>query len=278
MDFTWIDNDDQLDEMSALWNRKERIAMDFEGEFNLHIYGEHLCLIQDIIDPRSPRLHTPALVSFLSSPVKKVWFDCQSDMALVYKKYGCQIASICDIRVYALALGWEGNLLGLEGKYLGLDSLEGLDKKKLQQTNWLRRPLSQEQTDYALLDVAHLMELEDILRREVEEKGLARQCDATMRHLKAAEPKPGWTKLGDWRRMTKEQKEAMKQYYIARETVAKRFNVPAFRVLDKHVVLRLGLSCPRTQVEVLDAIKEASPRFKSHLEESMLKAFRILHP
>ena len=285
MDFTWIDNDDQLDEMSALWNRKERIAMDFEGEFNLHIYGEHLCLIQVndgdgyyIIDPRSPRLHTPALVSFLSSPVKKVWFDCQSDMALVYKKYGCQIASICDIRVYALALGWEGNLLGLEGKYLGLDSLEGLDKKKLQQTNWLRRPLSQEQTDYALLDVAHLMELEDILRREVEEKGLARQCDATMRHLKAAEPKPGWTKLGDWRRMTKEQKEAMKQYYIARETVAKRSNVPAFRVLDKHVVLRLGLSCPRTQVEVLDAIKEASPRFKSHLEESMLKAFRILHP
>ena len=59
MTYTLLDSDEKifkfLDSISSL----DEIAVDFEGEFNLHIYGEHLCLIQIfdksnyyIIDPR----------------------------------------------------------------------------------------------------------------------------------------------------------------------------------------------------------------------------------
>ena len=60
MDYTIIDNGKDLLAKLDQWNGLERIAVDFEGEFNLHIYGEHLCLIQVydgksyyIIDPRA---------------------------------------------------------------------------------------------------------------------------------------------------------------------------------------------------------------------------------
>ena len=113
MNYTLIDNSADLEKYIAAWNVLDRIAVDFECEFNLHIYGEHLCLIQIfdgtdyyIIDPRSGRLGSDTLCAFFTSPVRKVWFDCQSDNALVYKKYGVSISNIVDIRVYALTLGF----------------------------------------------------------------------------------------------------------------------------------------------------------------------------
>ena len=46
MNYTLIDNSADLEKYIAAWNVLDRIAVDFECEFNLHIYGEHLCLIQ----------------------------------------------------------------------------------------------------------------------------------------------------------------------------------------------------------------------------------------
>ena len=46
--YTYIDNVEKLIVFRKYFYEKEinKIAMDFEGEFNLHSYGERLCLIQ----------------------------------------------------------------------------------------------------------------------------------------------------------------------------------------------------------------------------------------
>ena len=79
MDYTIIDNGKDLLAKLDQWNGLERIAVDFEGEFNLHIYGEHLCLIQVydgkgyyIIDPRANAMGKEDLTAFFESDVKKV--------------------------------------------------------------------------------------------------------------------------------------------------------------------------------------------------------------
>ena len=48
MNYTLLNSDDEIKNLLARWeqNNIQQIAMDFEGEFNLHCYGEHLCLIQ----------------------------------------------------------------------------------------------------------------------------------------------------------------------------------------------------------------------------------------
>ena len=47
-DYVMIDSDSSLKTQLDFWQAHgiTSIAMDFEGEFNLHIYGEHLCLVQ----------------------------------------------------------------------------------------------------------------------------------------------------------------------------------------------------------------------------------------
>ena len=60
MHYSLLDSDIKIKDAVEHFISLERIAVDFEGEFNLHIYGDQLCLIHIfegkdffIIDPRS---------------------------------------------------------------------------------------------------------------------------------------------------------------------------------------------------------------------------------
>ena len=81
--YTMIDSDAKLADLQSQWKEKgiSIVAMDFEGEFNLHIYGEHLCLIQlfdgsayALVDPFT--ISKDALKAFLEDgSLLKVMFD-----------------------------------------------------------------------------------------------------------------------------------------------------------------------------------------------------------
>ncbi|MBI9094797.1 MAG: 3'-5' exonuclease [Sphaerochaeta sp.] len=255
--YSTIDSDTKLSTVVQSWKQREilSIAMDFEGEFNLHIYGEHLCLIQIydgqeyfLIDPF--KVSEKALKTFLEDPdLEKVMFDCASDSALVRKAYGIALANAFDIRVQALALGYTGNLTGLIELHLGVqEEKSNKSKKKNQMTNWLKRPLKEEQVQYALGDVAHLFALKIILTTLVEENNLTEQVEKTM--LTVAKPKgpdkPGWTKFASWKFMNKEEKTYLKHFFLARDTMARKYNVPAVRILEKHRLLEMTKSIPKT--------------------------------
>ena len=271
MEYSYLDTDGKIEEAVAAFSGRERIAVDFEGEFNLHVYGEHLCLVQIfdgqsffIIDPRSGRVTPKGLEAFFSSPVRKVWFDCQSDASLVSKAYGLSISSIFDVRVLAEALGSHGNLKSVEAQYLGIES--AIPKKRNQQANWMRRPIPPEQIEYALEDVAHLLELEDALKPIIEERGLSRQAEAAMKKATTvSKPQPGWTKVGGWKRMSQEERIYAKHIFLARDRIARRFNVPAARVMDKHQIPALAKDRPSTRDRLAARLSGESPRFMSML-------------
>ena len=271
MEYSYLDTDGKIEEAVAAFSGRERIAVDFEGEFNLHVYGEHLCLVQIfdgqsffIIDPRSGRVTPKGLEAFFSSPVRKVWFDCQSDASLVSKAYGLSISSIFDVRVLAEALGSHGNLKSVEAQYLGIES--AIPKKRNQQANWMRRPIPPEQIEYALEDVAHLLELEDALKPIIEERGLSRQAEAAMKKATTvSKPQPGWTKVGGWKRMSQEEMIYAKHIFLARDRIARRFNVPAARVMDKHQIPALAKDRPSTRDRLAARLSGESPRFMSML-------------
>ncbi len=278
MDYAYLDTDGKIEEAVRSFSCKERIAVDFEGEFNLHIYGEHLCLVQIfdgasfyIIDPRSSAVTAKGLESFFSSPVRKVWFDCQSDAALVYKAYGLTISNISDVRVMAETLGFQGNLKALEAEYLGMETM--INKKKNQQANWLKRPLPDEQITYALEDVAHLLELEDVLSSAVKEKGLEKQAAAAMKKATAVKkPLPGWTRVGGWKRMSPEERAYARHIYIARDRIARRFNVPAARVMNKHLIPELAKDRPRSEAKLAQKLADESSRFRTMLIPAVWEA------
>ena len=283
MTYTLLDSDEKIFSfISSL--RQNAIAVDLEGEFNLHIYGEHLCLIQIydgegyyIIDPRSKAVSEKALIAFFTCDVEKVWFDAQSDNSLVYKNYDITIKNVFDVRALAKSLGFMGNLISLEETFLNIKK-DNVDKKRLQQTNWLKRPLTDEQICYALSDVEYLLKLKEVLLKEVQEKGVAKNAEFLLKSA-CKKPKltPPWTKLCSPRELNKEQKVALKEYFIARDVVAKRFNVPAYMVLDKHKIIELAKKCPRSLDEVYSIVGPINARFKPFLMESLKKAFERAH-
>ncbi len=275
MEYTLLDSDEKIEKQISKWADVEELAVDFECEFNLHVYGEHLCLIQIfdkssfyIIDAVNDKVTEKGLSLFFSLKARKVWFDCQSDQALVYKKYGLKIENIYDIRVLAKALGFQGNLLSLEKEYLGIDIK--INKKKNQQANWMKRPLDNESLEYALLDVAYLIDLEKVLLKEVMSKNLVKNVERSMkRATDVKEPEPGWTRIGPWRRYNEKQRRLVKDIYIARDKIAKRFNVPASRVLDKQTMTDLVLNPPSSYEKIEVRLSGQNPRFISFLVPSI---------
>lgn len=281
MIYTTLDSDEKIASALEEWNGSP-LAVDFEGESNLHIYGEHLCLIQIydrkryyLIDVRSPKVTPSGLEKFFSSPNEKIWFDIQGDASLVYKKYRLKIANVFDIRVPALLLGYNGNLLSLIEIFLGKEI--NIDKKKNQQANWLVRPLDIALIEYALTDVMYLFDLKDVLLDEIRKKNLEKQMEINLRRVTTVkEPVPGWRHIGNWRKMRKDEKERLKAFFIARDNIAKRFNVPASRVMDKHTLLSISLDPPSSRDELKERIKNEPQRFRALLEDGLWKAINSL--
>lgn len=261
--YVTLDTDHLLDNQTALWKSrlKPAVAMDFEGEFNLHVYGEHLCLIQlfdrqefFIIDPF--KVSADALRRFLEEPsIEKIMFDCASDAALVRKQYNIQIAAVHDVRLSAMVLGFTGNLDGLKSRSLGREAATG--KKRNQTANWMVRPLHPRLIEYALADVEDLFELKEALLQEAGTRNLMGQVLAAQE--KAALPKgperPGYEKLDGYRYLTQEQKTHLRWFFESRDMLARNLNVPAVRVLEKSKLIELAKHVPRTEQALRSVVR-----------------------
>lgn len=278
MNYALIDSDEMIRKKVDEWAGCT-LSVDFEAEFNLHVYGEHLSIIQIfdnesyyIIDVRSSSVTPAGLEYFFSSQSEKIWFDIQGDASLVYKKYKLRISNVFDVRVPARLLGYNGNLLSLIENFLGEKIV--IDKKKNQQANWLLRPIDPTLIEYALGDVKYLFSLKKVLLEEIEKRHLEKEMTREMKKVSLIkEPVPGWRNIGDWRKMRKDQKERLKALFIARDNIARRFNVPASRVMDKKTLLSLALNPAKDKNELEERMKNEPERFKKLITASITPLF-----
>lgn len=149
-------------------NGRTTIALDFEGEFNLHCYGEKLCLIQIcdgeeffIIDPLKADLS--AVKNLLEDEkIMKIMWDAQSDISLIVNGYDMTIKSVLDLRPAADLLELERrDYASVAAELLGIEKKQG--KSAFQKYNWMRRPVDRDAVEYALHDVTHLHQLRDVV-------------------------------------------------------------------------------------------------------------------
>src|SRR4051812_12243834 len=128
-------------------------------------YWPRLALIQlawddqlVLIDPLAVDV-TP-LAKVLRSPAMFVAHAADQDLEVLELACGAVPERIFDTQVAAGFLGLVSpSLASLAEKLLGLRLLKG-DRL----TDWSRRPLTADQQDYAAADVAHLLEIAEVLR------------------------------------------------------------------------------------------------------------------
>ncbi len=106
------------------------------------------CLAIDDLSPLQPLLCTPATL--------KVFHSASQDLAILERVMGRPLVNIYDSQIANALLGGahQTSYAKLVGQYLGLEV-----DKSVQHTDWLKRPLSAQQTDYARADVVHLAEI-----------------------------------------------------------------------------------------------------------------------
>lgn len=284
MNYTLITTSQELDSLVAKWKEEgiSSIAMDFEEESNLHCYGEYICTMQlfdgssyylvDCLKLAKTQDGLNALKNFLEGNIEKVMFACQSDAALARKTLGIQLAKIYDIRILAMALGINGNLSALESLYFKTnppeqDYLLG-NKKKFQTANWMRRPIPESQILYALGDVQHLLELKTILEDEIKrvlpnsrQKAIAYEMKNCAKQKNP--DRPGWEKICNYKMMTHKEQVYVKHYFLARDTLARKHNVPASNILPKQTIVAMAKRgtwkgfFPTTNKELVDAFTKA---------------------
>ena len=159
-------------------NQIDQISMDFEGEFNLHCYGEKLCLIQIfegkrfyVVDPFT--ISREELKKTLEGREIKLFYDASSDRMLVYKQYGIKITSILDLKIMVDLLEFKHK--ALNAILNNLLKIETYKKKKYQMYNWTKRPIGEDAIQYALSDVENLFRLKDELLDLIKQRDMTEQ-------------------------------------------------------------------------------------------------------
>lgn len=241
-DYIDIDSNNQVNNLIKSWNERNihLIAMDFEGEFNLHVYGERLCLIQVfdgsdyyLIDPFG--LSDEVLVNFLTiKNMLYMFFAADSDRSLVYKQYKVKMNAVYDLQHLVEVLDLPGK--GLDSVLLAELSVTVENKKRFQRQNWITRPIQEDAKQYAINDVAYLFDLHKSLLAKIKDQDKVEELIFKLAGtFKDYDKKsiPGIFKIPAYKKMSREKKNLYGKIVELRESCAKELNVPANTVLTK---------------------------------------------
>ena len=231
-----------------------RLGVDTESN-GFHAYLEKVCLIQIstpsadfVIDPLGiPDLS--GLGEILESPaIEKVFHGGDYDIVCLRRDFGFRFANIFDTVVACKLLeGQEVALSKLLARHFGVE----LDKT-LQRSDWGKRPLTQRQIDYAILDSRFLLPLSDLLRGTLDAQGLlplaqehfARLCDRTWTGT-AFNPE-GYRRIKGYYQLDPGARGLLRELYTLRDRWARRMDRPPFKVIGNLGLVNLAQQRPTT--------------------------------
>ena len=227
-----------------------RIGLDLEFDDNRYRYGRHLALAQVwdgreayLIDPLPLEPNMAAglepLFEVCRNPaVAKVFHSCKSDILLLDELFGVHCRNIVDTSVQFSMLAAEDNNISL-GRLINDEMGIAVDKGE-QKSNWLKRPLTEAQKEYAANDVIYLFDLADKLANRLADMGRAHWAEEENAALETVrfgrdETRP-WAKNASKFKITPDEMPMFRELYMLRDTVARTLDRPAYHVMSNEAV------------------------------------------
>jgi ribonuclease D len=113
-----------------------------------------------------------------------------------------------------------------------------------QRTDWRRRPLTEEQIDYALEDVRYLLPLYDALGRKLKKldrlEWLADETHAWLADVRDARDKPRWRRVSGLGNLAPRNLAIVRELWMWRRSEAERRDVPPRRILRDDLLVELA--------------------------------------
>ena len=195
------------------------------------------------------------LGKLISDPeIEKILHDAQQDLAIIRRATGAFPRNIFDTRRAAgiAGIGSTCSLALLIEEVFGVT----LDKSETR-TDWLKRPLTEEQIRYAIDDISYLHAARDHLITKIEEMG---RTDWLLEELsnydepnqyRERDPRLQYERIKGVGRSAPRERAILRELAAWREKEARRRNKPRNHVLSDDVILKLARLAPKTS----DAIK-----------------------
>jgi ribonuclease D len=274
---TLINTQEAIEEMRSRLLLESAVAVDTESN-SLYAYTERVCLIQFSV-PGEDYLVDPFAVEDLSSlravfadrGVEKVFHAAEYDVRVLRRDYQFEFVNLFDTMIASRIVGWPRYGLGsLLKERFGV-----LTNKRMQRTDWGKRPLSTEQLEYARLDTHFLLSLRDTLLDELQAQNrLAEARSAFSRVAKSQwngrqfDPDGFW-RIKKVRDLDEVGRAVLRALYLYRDERAQALDRPPFKVLTDGVLVALSQRRPSSPTE-LGRIKGIPRRLPSRERRRLL--------
>lgn len=254
----WVDQQAELDAVIDELLTYPAYAIDTEFHRE-RTYYPTLALLQlgwddelVLVDPLA--VDVTAFRRLFESDVEAVFHAAQQDLDVLTHAVGAVPVHFFDTQIAGGFLGYgTPSLVSILNGELGVNPPKG-DRL----TDWLRRPLTEAQREYAASDVAYLLELADGLKRRLAEQGrtewVVEACQELRRRpTSGTQPDEAWTRLKDARGLRPRARAVAQAVAAWRERAAMERNIPVRQILPDLAVLGIAQRQPTTEKELSQA-------------------------
>ncbi|RHW21195.1 ribonuclease D [Pseudomonas jilinensis] len=276
-----IDQDAELAAWCERWRQLPYVAVDTEFVRTETFYPiAGLLQVGDgrqayLIDPLKISDWSPWVELLRDPAVTKVLHSCSEDLEVFQHLCGATPAPLFDTQLAAAYLGMDFSM-GYSRLVL---SLLGIDLPKDEtRSDWLQRPLSEAQIDYAARDAVHLAELYQVLAPRIDAAGLRDwllEDTAEQVAVSTAETDPelAYQQTKQAWRLKPSQLAVLKVLASWREREARRRDQARNRLLRERAMYPLAQYQP-DNLQALSRIEDMHPRTVRHDGQTLLALIR----
>lgn len=245
LDYEYIVTLDRLDEVVEACLSKPFVAVDTEfARFNtyypivglIQIYDGECCYL---IDPVA--IGDFACLSKLmrQESVTKIFHSCSEDLEVFQHYLGEIPRPVFDTQIASaiLGAGFSLSYQNMVERYLSVKI-----PKEETRSDWLRRPLSKAQMDYAALDVIYLLQVFKQQYSSLEKSNrlawINEECQFSANEIATQiEPKSYYHRVKNISGLDRRQLECIRRLCAWREQKARQLDIPRNRVVDEKALL-----------------------------------------
>jgi ribonuclease D len=253
--FDLIEDDRTFGQLVERLQDAPRYAVDTEFHRE-KTYFPHVALVQ-IADEHGIALvdalqvDLAPLASVLDGPGVAIMHAARQDLEVMERACGTLPSRLVDTQIAAGFLGYTTpSLATLLERELGVQAA-----KADRLTDWLKRPLTPAQLDYAASDVAHLLELDDVLQRRIDERARTDWVLEACEELRSEDrgprdPDEAWRRIKELRHLKGGALAIAQQVAAWRERRAASSDLTPRFVLSDLAVVSVASSAPRTEEDL----------------------------
>jgi len=280
----WITDNEQFAEVCSRLEKAERVAVDTEFVWTSTYYprlallqlasDKEDCVLVDVLEISD----TAPFRAFLdNAAVLKVFHEAASDLPILARWCGgCIPQNVFDTR---LAGGFCGMTAGCSLNRLLHDFLDILLTKSETRSDWLQRPLTDKQLEYAADDVGWLPELSRRMESKLQECGNLEMFREEMQEFSTesyyAEENPAecWRKVGGCGNLNTQGRGVLRELAKWREETAKSLDKTRRRLMTDEQMMTASIKLPENLSD-LHCLKDFWPKQRERYGEAILEAIK----